>query len=353
MYCIKCGKENLDSAKFCNECGFDFRTLNREAEQQHQYVKVETPKAESKAAPKAAPVVEEPEEPKKKKGGLFKSFLLTLLLALAIFFVKGGGLDALMSEFDDTPPEPSFIVVPEPDSRYNITIEGAADDEFRTVMELLISERDTMETPVFVRYEWKALKQFKGATFEHEYISQLAPAYLQVVEAQQNLYNIGTVCRITDEDLHYAAQENKSKLIVYMMLYGDLMPGRDDVVQHYMDMVDGYYYEQQVVTDMKAQLVEVTYQTDANGHYLTYTNNSEMVVDVKFDCTYEYPDSYNGSGGYMFEDWTFQDIVPGETVRIDLTKLDATKRVNVKMEWTLNGLYLDGEDVYSYYAQYR
>ena len=350
MYCIRCGKENLDSAKFCNECGFDFRTLNGKAQPEQE--EIPQPKvALKKEPPVVEQVTEQKEEPKKKKGRFLKRVIFTSLLALAIFFVQSGGMTELMSEINPTPtPEPTPIVVPTPDSRYHLTITGAADDEFCTVMEMLIEERDTMETPVFVCYEWKALKQFKGATFEQEYMKQLAPAYLQVLESQQRLYSFGTKCHIADEDLHDQAQDNKNKLIVFMMLYGELMPGRDDVRAHYETMANAYLNEQLIFEDFRAQLVDVPYQTDTVGnvHYLTYTNNIDMPVDVKFSCTYKYPDSYEGKGGYQFEEWDTVSVEPGETIRLDLTKIDTTKRVEIQMKWDLEGVYLDGEEIYKY-----
>lgn len=363
MYCIRCGKENLDSAKFCNECGYDFRTLKKniqpeweekvqpEQVQQRKTVKAEAPMREEPVAP-----VEEAAEPQKKKGGFLRKFVISSVVALAVFFVSSGGLTELINELKpDDEPEATMIVVPEPDSRYDIVIEGTADDEFRTVMEMLIDERDTMETPVFVRYEWKALKQFKGATFDHNDLGRLAAAYLQVTEAQQNLYNIGYSIRITDEDLHYQAQNNKDKLLIFMMLYCDLMPDRPDVCEHYKMMDHAYTNEQIAYEDLKAQLLGVDFLTDTqrNVEYITYTNHTDMPFAMNVSATYEYPDAYDGNGGYQFEEWSFDTIQPGETVTVDFTKLDTTKNVNVSLRWDLETLYVDGEEVYAYYLQHR
>lgn len=360
MYCIKCGKENVDSAKFCNECGFDFRTLNVNVQTGIQDT-VQQKKAvnqESAVSEKASARKEEPEAPEKKKGGFLRRVVISSVVALAVFFVSSGGLTELMNELQSEPEynwEEHIIEVPEPDSRYAITIEGTADDEFRTVMEMLIDERDTMETPVFVRYEWKALQKFKGASFEHYDLGRLAAAYLQVVESQQNLYNISTTIRIADEELHYQAQNNKTKLLIYMMLYGGLMPDRPEVCEHYKKMDHAYTNEQIVHEDLKAQLLNVEFLTDTqrDTEYLTYTNNTDMTFALKVNGTYEYPDAYDGNGGYQFEEWSFDTIQPGETVRIDFTKLDTTHKVNVTLKWNLENLYVDGEEVYAYYLQYK
>lgn len=363
MYCIRCGKENLDSAKFCNECGYDFRTLKKNAQpEREEYVQSErvrekkTGKAESFVREEPVMQKNEAEVPEKKKGGFLRKVVISSVVALAVFFVSSGGLTELMNElYPEEKNEPTMIVVPDPDSRYDITIVGTADDEFRTVMEMLIDERDTMETPVFVRYEWKALQKFKGASFEHYDLGRLAGAYLQVVESQQNLYNISYTIRINDETLHDQAQNNKTKLLIYMMLYCDLMPDRPDVRIHYEKMDHAYLNEQLVHEDLKAQLLGVDFLTDTerNIEYLTYTNNTDMTFALKVDGTYEYPESYDGNGGYMFEEWQFDTIRPGETVSIDFTKLDTTRKVNVKLKWNLENLYVDGEEVYSYYLQHK
>ena len=353
MYCIRCGKENLDSAKFCNECGYDFRTLKQNVQpEQEEYTQP------NHVQEKTAEVQQEEKAPEKKKGGFLRKVFISSLVALAVFFVSSGGLAELMNEFSSESEydwEEHIIQIPEPDSRYDIPIEGTADDEFRTVMELLIDERGTMETPVFVRYEWKALQKFKGASFEHYDLGRLAAAYLQVVESQQNLYSITTTIHIKDEELHDQAQNNKDKLLIYMMMYGGLMPDRPEVCEHYKKMDHAYLNEQILYEDLNTQLFETEYQKDSaeNINYLTYTNNTDMTFTLKVDATYEDPAAYDGSGGYSFEEWHFDDVQPGETIRIDFTKMDMTKEINVKLRLNLEELYVDGEEVYTYYLQNR
>ena len=120
-------------------------------------------------------------------------------------------------------------------------------------------------------------------------------------------------------------------------------------------MDHAYLNEQNVLEDLNTQLIDTEYKIDAarNMKYATYTNNTDAVISLKIDGTYEYPESYNGNGGYMFEEWRFDSIEPGETIQIDFTKLDLTRKANVKLKLSLEELYVDGGEVYAYYLQYK
>ena len=347
MYCIRCGKENPDSAKFCNECGYDFRTLKKTVQTEPEAALRPTESVQPKAA------VQEPEEPKKKKGW-FGRFLVMLVIATAAYLITSGGAGELMDEIRPTP-APTMIVVPEPDSRYPTVIDGTADDEFLTCMELLEQERGTMETPVFIKFEWKALKMFKNAGFENADFGKLVGAYLQLVEAQQGLYQLDYHARITDVALHEQAQNQKYKIILFWIDYFGLLQQDPSAKVHYEKMIQAYEQSVLVNEDLTAQLIGVDFRWDeeAQNHYLTYFNHTDHTIGVDIHATYEYPDAYNGNGGYMFEDWTFNTIRPGEEVKFGFTKLDNQRDANVTLKWDLTQIVVDGEEVYGYYLQHK
>ncbi|MDO4458908.1 MAG: zinc-ribbon domain-containing protein [Clostridia bacterium] len=81
MFCIKCGKQIPDEAKFCPECGFNFGTLTEEKKEEP---KVEIPKTVAPPQPIVLPRYVERPKPKKRRGCL--KFFLTIILIAVIGF---------------------------------------------------------------------------------------------------------------------------------------------------------------------------------------------------------------------------------------------------------------------------
>ena len=352
MYCIRCGKENLDSAKFCNECGFDFREVKEAV--------CDEPKVKETPVAAAAPVQKEEPVEEKKKPGIIRRFLRILVICMVVYFVTNGGVQELLNSFDsvkkpDSTPAPTPLVLTDPDSRYPASIEGMADDEFIACIDLLDADRQNMKGPVFVRYESKALEMFAGAEFENKDLGRLAEAYVNLAKTQQGLYRFNdTSVDIKDEAINDQAQNEKYKMMLFFIDYFGALQNAPESRAHYEKMIVAYEQAQKVYEDIKPQLIGVDFLENSDGVlYLPFTNHTDHTYTINIDGRYEYPNAYESGAGYAYESWLINSIHPGDTNTIEFSTLKQDEECNVSLEWKLLRLTVDGEEVFEYYQEHK
>ena len=93
MFCVKCGTQLPDDAKFCNNCGASIEAAPAPAVETAPVVE-EAPKAAPAEAPVAAPVVETAPAKKKKKPNILVIILIVVVAALVGKFVIAPALES-------------------------------------------------------------------------------------------------------------------------------------------------------------------------------------------------------------------------------------------------------------------
>lgn len=101
--------------------------------------------------------------------------------------------------------------------------------------------------------------------------------------------------------------------------------------------------ELEVEYDLTAQLigVDAVISDNSSAPYLTYTNNTPFTFDITFYNDYETEDDY------CYEECSFIDITPEETITIYLNEMP-DEYENWYVDWYVDNCYYNGEDIYTY-----